>query len=432
MSVFAPSRARRSSAGSAVPWSTRPGGRHGPGFWLIAFAFLTAMAFSTVPTPLYPLYQARDGFSVFMVTIVFAGYAVGVLTSLLLAGRVSDQLGRKNVLFAALALELVAAAMFIVEPPLPALIAARVISGLGIGLVTATATAYLQELHSIHRPGAAPQRFEIVSTAANIGGLGVGPLVSGILAQYLGMPLRLPYVVFGTLLVIAIAAIALTPETVGARSVRPLPRPQRISIDRGDPVGYISACVAGFAAFAVFGLFTSVAPGFISGTLHQPSRALAGLVVFSVFGAAALAQTLVGRLPARLRGIVGPVAQAVGVVVLAISMHTADLGAFVAAGIVVGAGAGVVFKSSVGAVAAMASPGRRSEALAGLFLFSYLGLAIPAIGIGIAALYTTETNVMTWFAGILLVLLAGIGALTTRHGRSAGAPDESRPPRTTA
>ncbi|MEZ0067220.1 MFS family permease [Streptacidiphilus sp. MAP12-20] len=425
MSLFAPSRARRPSAARAVPPGIRSDGRHGAGFWLIAFAFLTAMAFSTVPTPLYPLYQARDGFSVFMVTVVFAGYAVGVLTSLLLAGRVSDQVGRKNVLFAALTLELVAAAVFIVEPPLPALIAARVISGLGIGLVTATATAYLQELHRIHRPGATPQRFEVVSTAANIGGLGVGPLVSGLLAQYLGAPLRVPYIVFGALLVIGIAAVALTPETVGARHMKPLPRPQRISIDRADPTGYISACAAGFAAFAVFGLFTSVAPGFISGTLHQPSRALAGLVVFSVFGAAALAQTLTGRLNARLRTYVGPVAQAVGVIVLAISMHIADLGTFVVAGIVVGAGAGVVFKSSVAAVAATASPAKRSEALAGLFLFSYLGLAVPAIGVGIAARYTTETNVMTWFAGILLVLLAGISALTARHGRTAGASRET-------
>jgi MFS family permease len=113
-----------------------------------------------------------------------------------------------------------------------------------------------------------------------------------------------------------------------------------------------------------------------------------------VFGAAALAQTLTGRLEVRAPRLVGLIAEAVGVVVLAISMHAANLGAFVVAGIVVGVGAGVLFKSSVGAVAAMASPAKRSEALAGLFLISYLGLAAPVIGIGIAAHYTTETTVM--------------------------------------
>jgi MFS family permease len=91
---------------------------YGAGFWVIALVFVTGMAFSTVPTPLYPLYQARDGFSTFTVTVVFAVYVIGVLTSLLLAGQVSDLVGRKKVLTVALALELVAAALFLAEPPL--------------------------------------------------------------------------------------------------------------------------------------------------------------------------------------------------------------------------------------------------------------------------------------------------------------------------
>src|ERR1700761_6368759 len=92
------------------------------GFWLIAFAFLTAMAFTTVPAPLYSLYMARDGFSTFMVTVVFAVYAVGVVISLLLAGHVSDWAGRKNMLVAGLILELVAAAAFLSGLSLPLLL----------------------------------------------------------------------------------------------------------------------------------------------------------------------------------------------------------------------------------------------------------------------------------------------------------------------
>jgi MFS family permease len=173
----------------------------GAGFWLIALVFVTGMAFSTVPTPLYPLYQLRDGFSTFTVTVIFAVYVIGVLTSLLLAGQVSDLVGRKKILTVALALELVAAALFVTEPPLSVLLVARLVTGLGVGLgvglLTPTATAHLHDLHEAHRRGASGQRFEIVSTAANIGGLGVGPLVAGILAQYLPAPLRLPYLVFG-------------------------------------------------------------------------------------------------------------------------------------------------------------------------------------------------------------------------------------------
>nr|WP_084598031.1 MFS transporter [Micromonospora chokoriensis] len=392
--------------------------RHGRGFWAIALAFLTAMAFCTVPAPLYPLYMARDGFSTFMGTVVFAAYAVGVVISLLLAGHVSDWVGRKKILIPALALELVAAALFLGDPSLPVLLVARLVSGLGIGMITATATAYLQELHAAHRPGASRQRFEMVSTAANIGGLGVGALVAGVLAQYVDAPLRTPYLVFAVLLALSIVAVALTPETVEEQLVKPTYRPQRISADHGDRAGYLAAAAAGFASFAVFGLFTSVAPGFVAGALHLPSRALAGTIVFAVFGAAAVAQTLTNRLPAPAKVRLGLLAQAVGVPLLLVGMHTASLAAFLVGGVVAGIGAGVLFKAAVGAVAAMAAPERRGEALAGLFLIAYLGMILPSVGIGIATQAVTAGTAMDWFTGLLLVMLTGVALLFRRSATS--------------
>ena len=56
--------------------------RHRRGFGVVAFAFLVVMALGTVPSPLYGLYRARDHFSLFMVTVAFAVYAVGVIVAL--------------------------------------------------------------------------------------------------------------------------------------------------------------------------------------------------------------------------------------------------------------------------------------------------------------------------------------------------------------
>ncbi|MGV9251899.1 MFS transporter [Streptomyces sp. NPDC003697] len=414
-----PPTTRHAPAEAAQGDRRRAAHRYGTGFWTVAAVFVTAMAFSTVPTPLYPLYQAHDGFSTFTVTLVFAVYAVGVLASLLLAGHVSDWLGRRNVLVAALVLELVAAALFLASPALPVLLAARLVTGLGVGMLTATATAYLHELHAAHRPGASPQRFDIVSTAANIGGLGLGPLVAGAVAEYLGAPLRLPYAVFGVLLLLGIVGVALTPETVTKPDVRPAYRPQRVSADHGDRAGYIAASAAGFASLAVFGLFTSLVPGFVGGSLHHPSRALSGLIVFAVFGSAAAAQTLSGRLGTRARLVTGLLAQAVGVAVLAVGVHTAVLWVFLLGGIAAGAGAGVLFKSAVASVAAMAAPARRGEALAGLFLVSYLGLAVLPVGLGLATRYTSLAAAMTWFTGIVLALLGAVALLARRGGTRA-------------
>jgi hypothetical protein len=88
-----------------------------------------------------------------------------------------------------------------------------------------------------------------------------------------------------------VGAVALAPETLQQRASMGAYRPLRVRVE-GDTAGYVGAAAAGFASFAVFALFTSLAPEFVGGTLHHASRALAGVIVFAVFGAAAAAQTL--------------------------------------------------------------------------------------------------------------------------------------------
>jgi hypothetical protein len=379
--------------------------------------FLVSLAFSTAPTPLYPLYQRQDGLTSFTVTIVFAVYAVGVITSLLLAGHVSDWAGRKRILLPALGVEAIAAVLFLTWPALPGLILARFLTGLGVGMITATATAYLLELHTAHRPGAGRSRFEIVSAAANLGGLGSGTLVAGALAQFVGAPLRTPYLVFLILLALSAVAVAAAPETVIAPAETPRYRPQRIRIPGTDRAGYVVAGLGAFTAFAVFGLFTSLAPGFVAGALHHPSRLLAGLIVFLVFGAGATTQAATGRLPADRRFSAGLIAQAAGLLVLAAGLQTATLWVFLIGGAIAGAGAGILFKSAVGAVTAMAAQRERGEALAGLFLIGYLGLVGPVLGLGIATRYIPATTAMLWFTASLLALLSGTAALSRARRR---------------
>jgi predicted MFS family arabinose efflux permease len=387
--------------------ATRGSTRHGVAFWLVAAAFLVSLAFSTVPAPLYPLYQRQDGFSSFTVTIVFAVYAVGVVTSLLLAGHVSDWAGRRRILLPALGLEIVADLLFLVWPELPGLITARFLTGLGVGMITATATAYLLELHTAHRPDAGRARFEIVSAAANLGGLGAGTLVAGALAQFAPAPLRTPYIVFLGLLILAVVAVAAGPETVIAPAVRPRYRPQRVRVAPGRHAAYAAA----FTAFAVFGLFTSLAPGFVAGALHHPSRLLAGTVTFVVFAAGAAMQAA----PGRRRFSTGLATEALGLVVVTAGVQVASLWIFLIGGALAGAGAGVIFKSAVGTVAGAAAAHERGETLAGLFLIAYLGLIGPSLGLGIATRFVPATTALLWFTGFLLVALATIALLSVRR-----------------
>src|SRR3954452_13132549 len=162
--------------------------RHAAGLWAVAFAYLTVLAASTVPTPLYAIYQDRDGFSTFLVTVIFTAYAVGVILALFLAGHVSDWLGRRRPLVPAVLTSVVSAVVFLLWRDLPGLLLGRVLSGLSVGIVTATATAYLAELHAGERPGASPQRAQVLATTANLGGLGLGPIAAGVLAATVKAP----------------------------------------------------------------------------------------------------------------------------------------------------------------------------------------------------------------------------------------------------
>src|ERR1700733_7141713 len=167
--------------------------RYSLGFWAVAFAFTALMAFTTAPTPLWSLFARRDGFSSLTITLVFAVYAVAVAASLVLAGPLSDLFGRRRLLVPALTLNVVAALVFVTWPALPGLLVARILSGLGVGAATATATVWLAELDAGRRPDAPAHRAQIISTAANLGGLGLGALIAGVLAQWVGHALTVPF-----------------------------------------------------------------------------------------------------------------------------------------------------------------------------------------------------------------------------------------------
>jgi MFS family permease len=351
------------------------------GFLLAVFAFFVGMVGTTLPTPLYPLFEQRYGFGSLLVTVIFAIYAFGVIAGLILFGNVSDRLGRKPVLLLGLALSAASALLFLLAGSLVPIYAGRVVSGLSAGIFTGTATAYVIDL----APPGRRQLASFVAVIANLGGLGTGTLLSGLLAQWVPDPLRMPFAVDLGLVALAAAGMLLAPETI-SRTELDL-RPQRLGVPSEVVAVFARAAFAGFAAFAVSGVFGSIAPEFLGLGLHHHSPALAGLLVFVLFLMSVAGQALVVRVPNALAAGCGLLAA--GVALLAVSLAVDSLAALFASAVVCGLGQGVVVSAGLASIAERAPAERRGETASSFFVVLYVGLSLPVIAAGVAIYYTS-------------------------------------------
>ena len=349
-------------------------------FWLVAVAFSVVMLGTTLPTPLYVLYQQQLGFPALMITVVFAVYAVGVLAALLLFGRSSDQLGRRRVLLAGLVCAALSAVVFLLAQGLTLLFIGRVLSGLAAGTFTGTATATLVDLAGEDKG----QRASQVATAANMGGLGLGPLLAGLLAQFAPVPLQMPYWVDLGLVLLAVVAVWASPETVQV-SARPRLRISRPDLPPQVRPLFLSAGTAGAAGFVVLGVYTAVAPSFLLTVLNDGSHALSGAVVFALFAASALGQVALSRRLGRWAIVAGCVALIAGMGLLALGLAAKSLELVIASAVIAGLGQGLTLRAGLAAVLSRAPAERRAGVASSFYMVLYTGISLPVIGEGIAA-----------------------------------------------
>ncbi|MFD3488372.1 MFS transporter [Streptomyces sp. NPDC058665] len=390
------------------------------GYLGAAVVFAIGMLGTTLPTPLYGLYREELGFSEFMVTVVFAVYAFGVIAVLLLAGNVSDQVGRRPVLFIALGLSVASAVCFLSEGGLPLLFAGRLLSGFAAGLFSGAATATVMELAPPGREG----RAGLAATAANMGGLGCGPLLAGLLAEYAPLPLRLP---FATALGLAIVGMVLTwflPEPVEHRTRRPRLRPQGLKVPPQVRGIFAPAALAAFAGFALLGLCTAVTPTFIATTLGEPNLAVSGATVFSVFLASTVGQSLMSRVGAARALPGGSLVLVAGVLLVGTSLFVESLALLVVGVICAGLGQGLAFRAAITAIGAAAPQESRGGTISTFFVVAYVGISLPVIGIGALTLLVSLRVSGLIFTGCVAVLAACVGLYELRElrvRRKAGA-----------
>lgn len=382
-------------------------------FVAVSYVFTVGMCGTTLPSPLYPIYQEKFGFGELTVTLVYATYAFAVIATLLLAGGVSDLVGRRWVLGAAVFFGAVSAVTFLLAQDLGLLFVGRFLSGLSAGLLTGAATATLLDL----APAGGLRGASLVATVSNMGGLGLGPLIAGALASTTDSPLRSPFVLNLAVLAPAAVFVILLPEPIRARGPLRL-RVTTVGLPTEVRGVFFPAALAGFAGFVVLGVFTSVGPAALGHLLSVTSPAAVGAVLFGVFAASTIGQAVLDLMNPRTALPVGCVILAAGMGLLAGGLQVSSLALLVAGGLVGGFGQGLSFRAGMSLVNAATDPAERGKVTSLFFLVLYVGISIPVIGVGVGAQAYGLLAAGTTCVAIVGLMAIGACAVLVRSART--------------
>ena len=376
-------------------------------FAAIAAIFVLFMAASSAPSPLYVVYQQLWKFSATTLTVIFAVYVVALIGSLLVLGALSDHIGRRPVLLAAIGLEVLALVLFIVAGNVTVLLIARVLQGLATGAAMTTLGAALVDLNPPH----APRRAGVVNGVVPTAGLALGALGCGALVQFAPAPTKLIFALLIAGMVVAAGAVWLLPETSarrpGARaSLTPrLGVPSRI---RGEFYALIPILVA---SWSLGGLYLSLGPSIAAGIFDLRSHLIGGVVVALLCATGAVTAYLLQRaVPARVLLLSAALLTA-GTAVSLVGLEL-DLVALAAAGTVIaGIGFGGSALATFGTLAKLAGPAERGELFAVALVIAYPGFSVPAVAAGFAATsFGLHSTALVYGSGVIVLCLLALGA----------------------
>src|SRR3954451_16246180 len=113
------------------------------GFVGAACSLVAVFAASASPIPLYELYGRTDGLSHADLSLTAVAYFVAAMATLVVLGRLSNQLGRRPVALAALAVTAAGTLLLTQVHSVAPLIAGRVLQGIGCGLASSALTAFV-------------------------------------------------------------------------------------------------------------------------------------------------------------------------------------------------------------------------------------------------------------------------------------------------
>lgn len=374
----------------------------------LAVTLLGFLAASSVPTPLYHLYQQSLHFSPAMLTLVFGVYAMSLLAALLTVGSLSDYLGRRPVIFIGLLLNGLAMLLFINESSVQWLIAARMVQGFATGMATSALGAALLDTDRRQGP--------LINSVAPLLGMACGAMGASLLVELAPLPLQLSYWLLLGLFVLQAVYLWRLPESVSRQpgawaSLRPtlhVPPQARRALWLALPVDV--------AVWAVGGFYLSLAPSLVRAATGSTSNLIGGaLVAVLTLSGATMIYGLRERHPESVLRL-GAGLLALGMLLILGAVHSASLLLFFFGTLVLGSGFGGGFLGALRSVVPLALPHERAGLLSAFYVLSYLAFCLPALLAGsLARSYGLIATTDAYGAVLILLALGALMALMRRR-----------------
>jgi MFS family permease len=380
--------------------------------YIIGLGFFAALA----PSPLYGSYSTLWGFSSLTLTSIYAVYAVGVLVTLLVAGSVSDDVGRRPVLLVALGLLMVSTALFFFASSVAWLFVARGLQGLATGAAISSASAALLDLHARRDPWGVGLANAVSSSA----GIALGILVVSVLVQLAPAPRMLPYAVLCGLIAIAFAGAYWMPEPVTDR------RPLRLTVERPHvPASvrgpFVLAGLAVVSSWSLGGLNFSLGPALGARLFDSDNTVLAGIGIVALGTTAAISQLMLGRTPPWLSACLGSVALAGGVILVVVATAVESSAVYLVGWAVCGVGFGIGFLGGLRGLVGAIPAEHRASVMSAFYIVAYAAISVPAV---LAGLVVDDLGLQTTFElfGVIVVVISFVAAVVAWRTRPTQQP----------
>jgi hypothetical protein len=374
-------------------------------------AAITFSASGAAPTPLYHEYQEHFGLTAFMITIIFAAYVLCLLLALLTVGSLSDYIGRRPAILAALTLNVLAMIIFMTAGSAAALIVARAIQGFANGLAITTLAATILDTDK--------ERAPVLNSFTAFAGLSAGTLGAGALVTFAPEPEQLVFLVLLVLSVVEAAILWFMRETATMKPGALASLWPRVHVPRVARAAFAAVTPVNIASWSLGGFYFSLMPAVVRAATGTTLPIVGGLVVATLTVSGAVAVVALRKLVPEKMFLLGIVTLALGVLITLAGVQYRNVGVMLLGTVVGGIGFGTVFSGTLRSLLPYAQPGERAGLLSAYFVEGYLSFSLPALAAGFLAPIVGLTRTADFYGiGVILLAVASL-AITLFQGRRA-------------